>query len=137
MSHERAPTNDRGASTGYGTAVFDDRPGGAELDALFEALADQQRRRILAYLDDCEGDAATVADLTDGIAPGVDAASASSDSGDDASTGERERVATRLHHVHLPKLAEVGLVEFDDGSGVVRYRGGAVVSDWLELARSD
>lgn len=34
---------------------------------------------------------------------------------------DRERVALLLHHLHLPKLADTGLVEFDPKSGQVRY----------------
>jgi len=125
MSHEHAPTSDGGASTVDRLAAFEDRPRGEKLDALFEILADAQRRRILAHLDERDDDVATVADLRDALADG------------DASTGERERIAIRLHHAHVPKLAAAGLVEYDDRSGMVRYLGGPAVSDWLELARSD
>jgi DNA-binding transcriptional ArsR family regulator len=35
---------------------------------------------------------------------------------------DRDRVALQLHHLHLPKLADMGLVAFDPDSGGVRYR---------------
>jgi DNA-binding transcriptional ArsR family regulator len=95
------------------------------LDALFEVLADAKRRHVLAYLDECDGDVATVTEVRDALAD------------DDASTDERERIATRLHHAHLPKLAAAGLVEFDDRGGTIRFRAGPEISDWLELVRSD
>ena len=30
-----------------------------------------------------------------------------------------ERVAGRLHHVHLPKMSDLGLVDYDEGIGRV------------------
>lgn len=125
MSHERRPTTDGGASTGDLSVVFEHRPRGEALDALFEVLADAQRRSVLVYLDERDGNVAAFTDLIDALAD------------EDASTDERERIATRLRHAHVPKLAASGLVEYDDRSDVVRYRGGPAVSEWLELARSD
>lgn len=43
-----------------------------------------------------------------------------------------DRIAIRLHHVHLPKLAEQGLVEFDPERGRVRYRPDRDVERYLE-----
>ena len=125
MSHERRPTSDGGASASDLSATLGHRPRGEALDALFEVLADAQRRHILTYLDERDGDVATLADLRDALADG------------DASAGERERIATRLRHAHVPKLAAAELVEFDDRAETVRYRAGPEVSEWLELARSD
>ena len=34
---------------------------------------------------------------------------------------DRKSVATTLHHVHLPKSAEAGLIEYDPRSGTIRY----------------
>lgn len=120
MTDEHVRTGGEGVSADCGNAASDERTGEA-LDALFEALADERRRYVLAYLDAGEEDVATVPDLVDHVA-------------DEASVDDRERVSVALHHAHLPKLADAGLVEFDARDGFVRYRGGSTVSEWLALA---
>lgn len=35
---------------------------------------------------------------------------------------ERDQLAVKLVHSHLPKLAEYGVIEYDPRSGTVRYR---------------
>ncbi|WP_198662194.1 helix-turn-helix transcriptional regulator [Halorussus litoreus] len=128
MSDEHSSTGREGVSTERGPAEYDrlaaeERPRTTEaVDALFEALADEHRRCVLAYLDDCDTGVAAFGDLVDHVAAEVETASA-------------EAVEVRLHHAHLPKLEDGGLVEFDARSGHVRYRGDATVSDWLALAQ--
>lgn len=36
--------------------------------------------------------------------------------------GDVERIAVALHHVHLPKLAAIGLVDYDPGDRIVEAR---------------
>lgn len=89
------------------------------LDRSFDALADGRRRALLRHLSETDGDAASFAELVDhvagrGTAPDVD------------------RVAASVFHVHLPKLAEADLVEYDDRNRTVRYRGDELVEAWLE-----
>ena len=40
-----------------------------------------------------------------------------------ATADERKRVRLRLYHVHLPKLADAGLVEYDWHTGDIVYTG--------------
>lgn len=42
-----------------------------------------------------------------------------------------ERLASRLHHVVLPKLAEIGVVEYDREDATAGYRGNARVESLL------
>lgn len=49
-----------------------------------------------------------------------------------ARPSERQDVATRLHHVHIPLLAEANLVEFEPASGRIEYIGDEVVETLLE-----
>lgn len=48
---------------------------------------------------------------------------------------DRRDVATELRHVHLPKLADTGLIEFDRRSGGVRIDRSAV-AEHLEVVRA-
>jgi predicted transcriptional regulator len=43
-----------------------------------------------------------------------------------------DQLAIQLHHVHLPKLAEYGVVDFEHGSGAVRYRPDEAVETVLD-----
>jgi hypothetical protein len=45
---------------------------------------------------------------------------------------DRQDVAIRLHHVHMPLLAEANLIEFDPTSGRIEYIGNEVVETLLE-----
>lgn len=129
MSNEREPTGGEGVSNDEPFG-FDDRRTGASLDALFDVLADEQRRRIVVHLDKREDDIAAFSDLLDAASGETDDATGTNDP---TATDGRERAVSRLHHSHLPKLADAGLVEFDARSETVRYRGGPVASDWVEL----
>lgn len=69
-------------------------------DDLFDALADSQRRRILAeLLDHNPRDASVVS------------------AGKTEEKRERERITK--HHVHLPKLDDYGFIEWDRSEEVV------------------
>ena len=70
--------------------------------AMFSALASDQRRALVQYLTEA-GDRTTVAEVVDHLLDG--------DRG--SARDERTRLITKLHHVHLPKLDAVGVVEFD------------------------
>ena len=126
MSNEHPSTGGEGATPGGESSGSGDRTTlGTDLDALFEALADAQRRRILAYLESTDDDVAAYSDLIEHVAD-VQAGESTDD----------QRVAVNLHHHHLPKLADAGLLEYDARSETVRYRGDPAVSEWLELVRS-
>ena len=79
-------------------------------DLLFELLADR-RRHILHCLTDQPDGVAGFTDLVDAVVghePETDA-------------GDRETVRTNLYHVHLPKLAEAGVIDYDTRSETVCY----------------
>ncbi|UPV74258.1 helix-turn-helix domain-containing protein [Halorussus limi] len=68
-------------------------------------LGDSLRRRTLRALDPDERPVA-LSELRDRVADGSDS----------------DTVAVRLHHVHLPKLDEAGLVSYDPERNVVEAR---------------
>ena len=72
---------------------------------IFELLADERRREALYALYRRE-DPVPVADLAEEVASAV-------------AVGP-EHVANSLHHVHLPKLADAGIVEYDVEAKTVR-----------------
>lgn len=131
MSEEHASTDGRGGPIKGDGVTADELPPvpdeqtmtAAELDSLFELLANRQRRRVLGYLVDAADGVATFPDIIDHVV------AESGDSTDD------ERVAINLHHTHLPKLEAENVVEYDDRSETVRYRGSSAVTEWVEFAR--
>jgi hypothetical protein len=78
---------------------------------LSEAVADPIRRQVLRYLDDCEF-----------IVPLVDIARALPEpdgGGPSTGTDGLRRSKIRLHHRHVPKLEDIGLVDYDARSGML------------------
>lgn len=85
-------------------AVSDNR----SVDTVFDVLAHQRRRYVLAFLAEDDRSIA-VADLAEDIAIREN---------DGMPTGipkeTIQAISTSLHHRHLPKLADAGFVEYDD-----------------------
>ena len=52
---------------------------------------------------------------------------------DDLSPGELKSIRVSLHHVHLPRLEEAAVVEYDENERTVRHdRNFETLVDWLE-----
>jgi hypothetical protein len=83
-------------------------------DRLFDALSARLRRQALFYL--LEEPETTIDDLADVLAGWRSTATGP------VGPTERERIAVELRHVHLPRLDEATLVEFDSVAGDVRLR---------------
>lgn len=100
------------------------------LDRTLRLLASRERREILGHFITNETDVASVEVLSRKLAR----LAADADDEDPSST---EVAKVELHHVHLPKLAECDLVEYDARSGTVRYhadeRTEAIVEFLAEL----
>jgi hypothetical protein len=84
------------------------------LDALFEILANQQRRYTLYHLSKMKGVTITLSELIDVLVQDV--------------TATRTQLRLELHHCHLPKLADYNIIEYDPRSQTIRYHN----SDRLE-----
>lgn len=110
---ERSFVTDWSPSGGE-SAARDDR-----LDSLFLVLSEADRRHVLQYFVQHEECAASVSDLIEYV---------HERSGDEVTADALE---TRFHHFTLPKLVEHGVIEFDDRSRMVRYRGPTVLEEIL------
>lgn len=89
------------------------------IDDVFELLSNDCRRRACLFLRRAGVEVATLQDLVDALAPNA---------GDE----ERERLAINLHHRHLPKLDDAGIVDYDPRSNTARYWGQPTVEKWAE-----
>jgi len=88
----------------------------------FTAIADRRRRLVLAeLLDEDDHEKRSVPELVDAVAPGVEA--------------DRARVTASLIDVHLPKLADLGVVAYDrERARVARDRHFERVEPYLRRA---
>ncbi|WP_135805552.1 DUF7344 domain-containing protein [Halorussus marinus] len=86
----------------------------SRLDATLNALAHRRRRDALYCL--AERDPETVSGLARELAARQTGVSV-----DEMSSEGVDRIETDLYHVHLPKLSEAGIVEYDDRSGAISY----------------
>jgi hypothetical protein len=78
---------------------------------LVQICASKHCRVILTYFEDSSKHTAALTDIINTL---------------EAETQEeREQLSIHLHHSALPQLAEVGYLEYDQRSGMVRYHGHA------------
>lgn len=111
------------------------------IDELFDILSDSRRRQILSILMD-HGEELTLSQLADKVA--------SRDSGPPRNEVPKEkhqvrsevpedssnRLTTSLHHVDIPKMDQVGLVEFDPDRKTIRATENATqIEQILALSR--
>lgn len=95
-------------------------------DRIVSLQLDPRRQRVLASLE-ARTDPVDLDDLAVELAASTDRPLAE---------GVIERIAIELHHVHLPKLADAGLVDYDAQRKVVRsVRESDAVAPYLRLAR--
>ncbi|SEW22961.1 hypothetical protein SAMN05216285_3198 [Natrinema salifodinae] len=88
-------------------------PDEQSFDVVFDLLANQRRRYVLRCLQKFE-DRIALTDVADEIARWENETNHM-----DISEEEVERVATSLYHVHIPKLADADVVEYDQEQNVV------------------
>lgn len=99
------------------------------LDSELEVLSSRERREILHFFVTTDTETATVETLSGQLTQ------VWADGGDDQPP--TEAVRARLHHVHLPKLADCGLVEYDSRSNTVRYHPDDRVEELLEFVSDE
>lgn len=99
-----------------------------DLDSVFGVLSDRRRRYALYALYRVEGGAMTI----DRLAVRVDEMESDGRSG--AAERRSNRIADELRERHVPRLVAAGVVEYDERSETVRYRGRPALEEWLEHA---
>lgn len=89
-----------------------------EKDELLRVLANYHCRIILSYFGDASDDVASVHDLVNEISK--------------QDHGGTEQITIQLHHSALPRLADVGAVDYDPRSRTVRYQGHPELEQLME-----
>lgn len=99
------------------------------LDEVLQLLASERRRTALSALRDRRGEPVPVDLLVDLVAererppPGP--------------ASHRELVEIDLHHVHLPRLADAGVIAYDPVEETVRYEEAELLESLLAVANAD
>lgn len=96
------------------------------LDETLGVLADHRRRTVLRFLSEQPDNTASLSRL-------IEALTAREQAVEGRRSFSPERLETRLLHVHLPKLEDEGLVEYDDRSGRVRYDSDETLEELLDF----
>lgn len=100
-----------------------------DVDDVFEVLSDWRRRAVCRYFATCNGAATDVETLATAIAN----RGAASTTDDDTSPST---LRTQLEDEHLPVLHRIGLVDYDERSGAVKYWGSPTVEKWADHAHA-
>lgn len=99
------------------------------LSTIFSLLCDSRRRYLLYYLFTLDG---TVVEFEAAVNAVYKYEAAEREAGDHSS---REDVRITLHHDHLPRLANAGVLEYDRRQGTIRFTEPSVLEEWAEHAR--
>jgi hypothetical protein len=82
-------------------------------DDCFDLLSNHRRRYTLHYIQQ-NGEEATIGELSDQIAAWENETEV-----DEVSYDQRKRVYTSLQQVHLPRMEETDIINFDDREGTI------------------
>jgi len=96
----------------------------ADVDTVYQILRDRTRRRIVRELAIC-GEPPSVSELTEALAEERDALGDS----------EERTLSLRLYHLHLPKMASSGVVEYDDDAVALTPAGTSLAEVEARIAR--
>jgi hypothetical protein len=93
----------------------------------FELLSSKRRRVVLELMADSDRDDHSVESLATAIAQ--------TEQQSDLAARPTRRVCLFLHHVHLPKLDDAGIVDYDAKRNSVEYTGRQRAQQLLETLR--
>lgn len=95
------------------------------LDTVFDLFSNSRRRYLLEYLFTVAGD---VVEFEAAVNAVYKYETAGMEAGDHSS---RENVGITLHHNHLPRLANEGILDYDRRHGTIRFTGHPTLEDWI------
>ncbi|QCJ47285.1 MULTISPECIES: DUF7344 domain-containing protein [Haloprofundus] len=119
-SFDRQTRGDNGRTDGSGEfpdSVRVDDTDTFPLDAVFQVLCDPRRRYVLYHLQTCRYPA-TLSEVAEQVA-----AWEYEEDPERIPEEVTEQVRADLHHSHLPKLADAGIVDYDADANVVTMAG--------------
>lgn len=93
-------------------------------NTVLDLLSEPLRRSLLYCLKDCNADSIPLDDLVDRVYRRVRAIPAREER-------DRERITSALVHVHLPKLADVGVISYDADDRTVHYAANPALESCL------
>ncbi|MFW6152754.1 MAG: DUF7344 domain-containing protein [Halobacteriota archaeon] len=91
--------------------------GDLSLDEIFELLKNRRRRDVIGYLRDVTNGPATLSDLAEFIA-----AKENDIEVHELSSDQRKRVYIGLYQCHLPKMNDMGVIDFENNRGTVELK---------------
>lgn len=110
---EQEPTGDEAPVAGEAESQESEAPPKPSLDLVFGILKNSRRRKVLRYL--CEHDGtATLSDLAEHIA-----AIENDTTPAQLSSSQRKRVYVGLYQCHLPKMDDVGVIDYNQARGKI------------------
>lgn len=97
-----------------------------QLDTTLDCLSNSSRRLAVTHLRRQHGVSIHLDDLADHVVRGTH----------ETPPREHRATALSLYHVHLPKLADAGLIQFDPESKTARYTASTDIDRLLETLES-
>jgi len=79
-------------------------------DSMVAALTDEHQRKVLRHFQNIQTTVASVDELVESL------------HNPEGPSLARNRIAVRLHHVTLPKLADTGVLEYDSHLRIATYQ---------------
>lgn len=108
--------------------------GQPSLDRIFDLLASRRRRYVVYQLNEAETAVVTLDELADQLVEWE----RDWDGRDDRERATyRDRVRVTLHHNHLPRLADAGLIDYDARSQTVRNWEEPSLKQWATNSQEE
>ena len=104
------------------------------LDRLFRLLANPRRRYTLYYLEETENAVVTVSELTDYL---IYCEREWKQTDDRPEADHRDDIRISLHHNHLPRIASMGLIDYDARSKTIRDWEEPSINRWTQANRAE
>lgn len=94
------------------------------LDSIFTILAQHERCDLLSFLADSSEEAVPIDEVVEYMVQ--------SETERLGEVPNRDHLELSLYHIHLPKLTDTGVIEYDSRSQQIRYWGNEMLEEWLE-----